>query len=74
MKNKMSLFLVGMALWTSPLPAEELGYHQIQTNSLGQLIPWAFPDPAKAYDQVIRAVLLEIKHSRGQKVQIQGPL
>ena len=55
MKRK-SLSLVLMALCGFRLCAEQLGYHEIQTDRDGQLISWASPDPAKAYDQVIRAV------------------
>lgn len=55
MKRKI-LSVLWLALCGFRLYAEQLGYHPIQTNSEGQLISWANPDPARAYDQVIRAV------------------
>lgn len=58
MKSLISgiLVLLFVDLSGSPVFAETLGYHQIQTDRQGHLLCWASPDPAKAYDQVIRAV------------------
>lgn len=55
MKRKI-LSLVIMALGGFRLCAEQLGYHEILTDSNGQLISWASADPCKAYGQVIEAV------------------
>lgn len=37
-------------------PQEQLGYHQIKTDSSGKIIPWYSPDPGEAYDRVILKV------------------
>src|ERR1035437_4811943 len=55
MKLKI-LLLALMALCGSSVSAEQLVYHQIQTDRDSQILPWSSPEPAKAYDQVIRAV------------------
>lgn len=39
-----------------PCLAERLGYHEIQTDASGKIVPWCSLDPGQAYDQVIRSV------------------
>lgn len=39
-----------------PATAEVLVYHEIRTNSAGQILPWASDDPGTAYDHVIGLV------------------
>src|ERR1035437_3236388 len=48
----ISVFLV-LAL---PARSQTLGYHEIQIDSLEQLLPWYSPDPAVSYDFCIRKV------------------
>lgn len=51
------LFTVLLALSASAtLRAETLGYHEIRTDSKGQIIPWSHDEPGKAYDHVTRLV------------------
>jgi Bacterial Ig domain len=38
------------------VPQEQLGYHEIKTDSSGKIIPWYSPDPGEAYDHVIHKV------------------
>jgi hypothetical protein len=38
------------------VPAEQLGYHDIQTNAAGQILPWSSSDPAFGYDHTIGVV------------------
>ena len=61
MKPKI-LLLALMALCGSSVSAEQLVYHEIQTDRDSQIIPWSSPEPAKAYDQVIRAVWSFLKN------------
>ena len=49
--------LVAVALLVVPGPAaraEELGYHDIQTDASGKIVPWYGTGPSQAYDHVIR--------------------
>lgn len=47
--------VVGISLGLSA-PSEQLVYHQIQTDSQGNILPWYSPDPAESYDHVILKV------------------
>ena len=53
--QRTSLILLTLAV-ALPSRAERLGYHEIQTDSHGQIISWAAPDPGQAYGRVIEAV------------------
>jgi hypothetical protein len=41
---------------TAIAQAERLGYHEIQTDAAGQIVPWSSIEPAQAYDHVIGLV------------------
>jgi hypothetical protein len=44
------------ALLTASARAERLGYHEIQTDAAGQIVPWSSAEPAQGYDHVIGLV------------------
>lgn len=46
------LAVVGISLGLSA-PSEQLVYHQIKTDTAGNILPWYSPDPAESYDHVI---------------------
>jgi hypothetical protein len=48
-----SLLLVAFA---ASAPAERLGYHEIQTDTAGRIVPWCSPQPNAAYDSIITRV------------------
>jgi hypothetical protein len=60
MKRTTMILLVFVA--ALPAWAERLGYHDIQTDSNGQIISWAAADPGQAYGRVIGVVWDFWKH------------
>ena len=55
MKKRLS-FALAAVLLAAPARAERLGYHEIQVDAAGRMVPWCSADPARAYDQVIGLV------------------
>src|ERR1022692_996161 len=52
-----SQFFVAVALLVAPgvaARAEKLGYHDIQADASGKIVPWYGTGPSQAYDHVIR--------------------
>lgn len=47
------ILMIGVGV---PAIAEDLGYHAIQTDAVGQIIPWYDPDPGVSYDHCIGSV------------------
>ena len=45
-----------LLLLTLSLQAEPLGYHEIQTDTAGRIVPWSAPQPSVAYDRIIKSV------------------
>ena len=44
------------ALPLTVVAVEKLGYHEIQTDAQGHIVPWFDAEPGKSYDHVIRVV------------------
>ena len=55
----MKTFAFGLLLLcvtSAPAHAEQLGYHAIQTDLAGRIVPWCSPRPDVAYDDIISRV------------------
>lgn len=52
----LHIVVLSVNLLAVPCPAEQLGYHQIHTDSEGMLVAWSSPVPAEAYDHVVNLV------------------
>ncbi len=46
--------LLASAILAAPARAENLGYHEIRTDSSGKIVPWYGTGPSQAYDHDIR--------------------
>jgi hypothetical protein len=54
--RKLSALAMIAVLSTASARAEQLSYHELQTDAAGQIVPWSSPNPAQGYDDVINLV------------------
>ena len=59
----LAVLLVATAL-AAPARAEQLGYHEIRTDSSGKIVPWYGTGPSQAYDHDIRLLFAFWKNMR----------
>lgn len=56
-RNVLLVLILVLPCWAVPAVAQAtIGYHQVKTDSGGRIVPWYAPDPAVAYDHVVRSV------------------
>jgi len=50
------LIALAVSFCAARCPAEQLGYHEIQVDASGRIVPWCSPEPSVAYDRILHLV------------------